>query len=104
MPLIVAGDDRTEARRLQRLAANKKLRRIYLGIYTDDTVQPIESIVRREIFALCALIARNSIISHRSALEGGRPTAAGYVFLTGPSRRDFDLPGVRLRMTKGAAP
>lgn len=104
MPLIVAGDNKTEARRLQRLATKKQLRRIYPGIYTNDTVQPLESIVRREIFALCALIAHGSIISHRSALEGGRPTAAGYVFLTGPNRRDFDLPGIKLRMTQGIGP
>jgi Fic/DOC family len=80
------------------------VRRIYAGIYTDDTVQPLESIVRRELLALCALITRGGIISHRSALEGGRPTAAGNVFLTGTNRRDFDLPGVKLRMAQGAGP
>lgn len=37
-------------------------------------------------------------------LEGGRPTAAGNVFLTGANRRDFELPGARLRMAKGAGP
>jgi hypothetical protein len=104
MPLVVAGDDRTKARRLQRLAEHGQLRRIYAGIYTDDLVQPLESIVRRELFALCSLIAHGSIISHRSALEGRRPTAAGNVFLTGPNRRDFDLPGVKLRMAQGVGP
>lgn len=104
MPLVVAGTNRALARRLQRLAQQGKLRRIYAGIYTDDLVQPLESIVRREIFALTALIAPGSIISHRSALDGGRPTAAGSVFLTGPGRRDFALPGVTLRMIHGPGP
>jgi hypothetical protein len=67
-------------------------------------VQPLESIVRRELFALCSLVASGSIISHRSALEGGRPTAAGNLFLTGANRRDFELPGVKLRMAKGVGP
>ncbi len=104
MPLVLAGEDKTEARRLQRLARKGQLRRIYPGIYTDDLVQPLEAIVRRELFALSSLIARGSIISHRSALDGGRPTAAGSVFLTGPNRRDFSLPGVKLRMVQGPGP
>jgi hypothetical protein len=104
MPLVVAGDDRTLARRLQRLAQQGRLRRIYSGIYTDDLVQPLEAVVRRELFALSSLIAHGSIISHRSALEGERLTAAGNVFLTGPNRRDFSLPGVTLRVAQGAGP
>lgn len=104
MPLVFAGEDKTLARRLQRLASQGKLRRVYAGIYTDDLVQPLESVVRRELFGLTSLIARGGIISHRSALDGGRPTAAGNVFLTGPNRRDFSLPGVTLRMVQGAGP
>ena len=104
MALVVTGQEKTEARRLQRLAAAGQLRRIYAGIYTDDLSQPLESIVRRELFALCPLVAPGSIISHRSALEGGRPTSTGNLFLTGSNRRDFELPGVKLRMTKGAGP
>ena len=104
MPLVAAGKDRTEARRLQRLAEQGQLRRIHVGIYTDDLVQPLESVVRRELYALCALVARGSIISHRSALESKRPTAAGNVFLTGPYRRDIDLPGMKLRIAQGPEP
>ncbi len=104
MPLAVAGSDKTEARRLQRLTAQGQLRRIHLGVYTDDLVQSLESIVRRELYALCALIAPGSIISHRSALESRRPTAAGNVFLTGPYRRDINLPGVKLRIAQGPGP
>jgi hypothetical protein len=104
MALQLAAEDRSEARRLQRLAATGKLRRIYVGVYTDDLVQPLESIVRRELLALCSLVAPGAIISHRSALEGGRPTPAGSLFLTGANRRDFALPGVKLRITNGPGP
>jgi hypothetical protein len=104
MTLQVAADNKTEARRLQRLASAGKLRRIYAGVYTDDLVQPMESIVRRELFTLCSLVAPGAIISHRSALEGGRPTPAGSIFLTGANRRDFELPGLRLRLVQGAGP
>jgi hypothetical protein len=104
MPLILAGDNRTQARRLQRLAKQGRLRRIHHAVYTDDLVQPLESLVRREFYALCAVVARGSIISHRSALESRRPTAAGSVFLTGAYRRDINLPGVKLRITQGPGP
>jgi hypothetical protein len=96
--------DRTEARRLQRLAQEGQLRRVYRGIYTDDLTQPLGTIVRRELLALCALIAPGCIISHRSALEGNRVTARGDTYLTGPNRRDFDLPGVKLRVAQGHGP
>ena len=104
MAMRLAADDKSEARRLQRLATAGKLRRIYPGVYTDDLVQPLESIVRRELFALCSLVAPGAIISHRSALEGGRPTPGGNLFLTGANRRDFELPGVKLRVVQGAGP
>jgi len=104
MALVLASEDRAQARRLQRLAAAGELRRLYPGVYTDDLVQPLESIVRRELLALCSLVAPGSILSHRSALEGGRLTAAGNLFLTGANRRDFELPGVKLRMAKGVGP
>ncbi|HSY07962.1 MAG TPA: Fic family protein [Steroidobacteraceae bacterium] len=64
----------------------------------------MESIVRRELLALCSLITPDSIISHRSALSGGIPTPAGSLFLTGPYRRDFSLPGVKLRVAQGHGP
>jgi len=41
MALRLAVEDKSEARRLQRLATAGKLRRIYAGVYTDDLVQPL---------------------------------------------------------------
>jgi hypothetical protein len=64
----------------------------------------LETIVRRELYTLCSQVTPGSIISHRSALESRRPTAAGNLFLTGPYRRDIDLPGVKLRIAKGPGP
>ena len=103
MPLVVAGEDKAEARRLQRMAGHGQLRRIYQGIYTDDLTQPIETITRRELYSLCALIAPGSIISHRSALGKG-PTSGGNYYLTGRYRREIELPGVRLRIGEGPGP
>lgn len=103
MPLVLAGEGRAEARRLQRMAAAGQLRRIYHGIYTDDLVQSLETIVRRELYAICALVAPESIISHRSAFEI-RPTTVGTYFLTGKYRREVQLPGVKLLIAEGPGP
>ena len=67
-------------------------------------MQPLESLVRRELYALCSIVAHGSIISHRSALASRRPTAAGNVFLTSAYRRDINLPGVKLRIAHGSGP
>jgi len=103
MGLIVAGDDRTEARRLQRMADEGRLRRIYSGIYTDDLNSPIETVTRRHLNELCSLVLPGCIVSHRSAIEQ-RPTAGGQYFVTSPYRRDFELPGVKVRALKGPGP
>jgi hypothetical protein len=100
MTILVAGKDRSDARRLQRLAEQGQIRRLYQGIYTDDLLQPLETIARRELLILCALIVPGSIISHRSALHT-KPTPGGNIYLTGPYRRDIELPGMRLRIAAG---
>jgi hypothetical protein len=59
--------------------------------------------LRRELLSIIATLAPNAIVSHRSALESG-VTPAGEVHLTGPYRRDIELPGVKLRIRKGPGP
>ncbi|HEY0942335.1 MAG TPA: hypothetical protein VGE08_19745 [Steroidobacter sp.] len=88
---------------MQRRAEQGELRRIYKGIYTTDLVQPMETIVRRHLYELCAILTTDSIISHRSALEA-KPTAGGNYYLTGSYRRDIQLPGVKLRIAEGKGP
>jgi hypothetical protein len=101
--LLIAGQDRANARQLQRRAEQGKLSRIHAGIYTDDLTQPIETIVKRELYALCAAIAPGAIISHRSALEN-KPTPGGNFYLTSDYRREISLPGTTLRITQGSGP
>lgn len=104
MALISApAGDRNESRRLQRLAAAGRLRRLYSGLYTDDLVTPLEALVRQELLGVLASVAPNAVISHRSAIEM-QPTLAGDLFLTGNSRRTVDLPGLRLRIEPGPGP
>lgn len=104
MPIVLAPlNDTAAARQLQRRAQTGKVRRIYQGIYTDDRSTPLEVVVRRELLSIIAALAPDAIVSHRSALESG-VNPAGEVHLTGPYRRDIELPGVTLRIRKGPGP
>jgi hypothetical protein len=104
MPLTVTrADDRGAARATERLAQAGKLRRVYAGVYTDDLTTPLEVIVRRELFAICAILEPHGVISHRSAFEL-RPTPKGTFFLTGPYRRSIKLPGLELIVARGPGP
>jgi len=105
MALIVTRQaDRAEARRVERRAQAGELRRLYAGIYTDDLTAPLETVARRELFSLCALLAPGAIVSHRSAIDL-RPTSAGDLFLTGPYRRDLlNVHGLSLRVIRGPGP
>jgi hypothetical protein len=90
-------------RQLRRQAEAGKLRRLYSGVYTDDLKSPLASVARREAFGLAAVLAPGAIISHRSALDSG-VSETGTIHLTGPSRYDYELDGLSLRVHKGPAP
>ena len=89
--------------RLARLQRDGRLRRLHEGVYTDDLESPPESVVRREIVSILAILVPDAVVSHRSALESGF-TATGDLFLTGTYRRRLALPGVTLRIEQGAGP
>ena len=97
------GADPATRTRLARQQREGRLRRLHEGVYTDDLVSPPETIVRREVLSLLAILVPDSVVSHRSALESGF-SAAGDLFLTGPYRRRLVLPGMTLRIEKGAGP
>jgi hypothetical protein len=47
-----------------------------------------------------ALYAPGGVVGYRTAIEG-KPTADGTVFLSGPTLRRIDLPGLRVRVVPG---
>lgn len=89
-----------EQRQVNRQAAAGDLRPIYAGIYTDDPVTPMDAIIRRELYSLCAILAPEALISHRSALESTFSPAGDY-FLTGSYRRVIGLGNLRLKIFDG---
>lgn len=80
-----------------------KIRRIRRGIYTTNLAEPLEAVVKRNLWPVIALVVPNGIVSHRTAIEG-RPSAGGVVVVTGKYNRVIDLPGLKIRQLRGPGP
>jgi len=102
-----------EDRRVRRGAAAGKLRQIARRVYTTNLRDPMEDVVRRNVWQILGKLFPGAVISGRSAALAmpahhadtpGRRTSPGYVFLTGPSRRRLSLPGIEVRVARGPGP
>jgi len=81
----------------------KELRPLGLKLYTSNFTDDDETIVRRNLWRVVGLLTPGSVISYRTALAG-KPSEDHSVFLVGDSNYIRDLPGLRLRVSKGPGP
>ena len=96
-----SGDEAAD-RQVRRLAEADTLRRILPRVYTTNLRDPLEAIVRRNIWQILGRLQPGAVISARSAAlampayskdAAGHDQTPGFIFLTGPSRRSLSLPG-----------
>jgi hypothetical protein len=100
--VIFGTSEAREAKRLRRLLQSKKVRRIASRIYTTNLADPPETIIRDNVWAIVGHLFPNTVISHRTALEGGA-SKSWQIFLTGPYPRKMKLPGLTVTVLKGPA-
>ncbi len=99
--IIFSSSDPNVSRQITALEKEGKLKKIAPRIYTSNTLDSIENIVKRNIINIIAWRYPNAVISHRSAKEM-RPTPNGSFFLTTTqSRKITDLPGITIILQKG---
>lgn len=105
LPEILISDDTdpVAARRIRRLAAAGRLRRLYAGIYTSNLDGPPEAIVLRHWQAIVGHLLPGGVISHRSAFDG-KPHQGTLVITRGKTRRDLELPGLTVQVVPGPGP
>lgn len=105
LPELVLSDDAdpTVARRIRRLAAAGRLRRLYAGVYTSNLDSPPEAVVLRHWQAIVGHLLPGGVISHRSAFDG-KPHAGSLVITRGKTRRDLELPGLTVHVVPGPDP
>lgn len=80
-----------------------KLKKIAPRLYTSNTIDSAENIIKRNLIDILVWRYPNAVISHRSAKEM-RPTPSGEFFLTTTqNKRITDLPGITINLLKGPA-
>lgn len=80
-----------------------RLRRIAPRLYTADLESSPADIVRRNLYPILAHDYPGAVLSHRTALEGGL-SSDGSIFISYKYTRRVELPGVTVRLLKGAGP
>lgn len=101
--VIVDEGDPAAARRIRRLAAEGRLRRLHAGVYTSNLDAPLESIVLRHWQPIVGHLLPNGIISHRSAFDG-KPHGGTLSITRGKTRRTLKLPGLTIHVLPGPGP
>ena len=101
--VIVDEGDPAAARRIRRLAADGRLRRLHAGVYTSNLDAPMESIVLRHWQPIVGHLLPGGIISQRSAFDG-KPHEGALSITRGKTRRTLKLPGLTIHVLPGPGP
>lgn len=101
--VIFSSSDRRQSKVISRLLEKNLIRRIAPRIYSGNSYDAPEAIIRRNIFNILGNLYPGAMLSHRSALEF-KPTATGNIFLTYTYTKKIQLPGVSIHFLEGAGP
>ncbi len=103
MDRILLAKDSNQAKQLSRLYHQKKVRRIYRGIYTDNLKDSIAEIVRRHWMKIVSHIVPEGILTFRTAVDLKPIPFHGQlvVFITSSYSKTISLDGLLIKVTKG---
>lgn len=88
---------------LSRQFKDKKLRRIYHGIYSNDFESPVEQLVQKNWMEIVLFIVTKGILSHRTAVDL-KPFPfenQSIVFITSSYTKTINLPGLIIKIYQG---
>lgn len=100
--VILSSSDPKISKQISKLQKAGTIRKIAPRIYSPNLVEPVEAIIKRNLFLILGNLYPGTILSHRSALEF-QPTKTGQLFLTTSYTKKVTLPGVTLQFLEGAA-
>lgn len=95
--------DSRNATAVSRAAARGEIRRIRRGLYTTDTVTPLDALVRQHLWEIARLVAPGSVIAYRTAIELA-PSPSGVVHLVGPNEKRLAIHGTKIWIHAGPGP
>lgn len=88
---------------VSRALAEGLLRQLGPKLYTRNLTEEPERLVRRNAWQIVAAYEPGALIADRTAIENA-PARDGSVFIVSDRKRDIELPGLKIRPRKGAAP
>lgn len=95
--------DASVSQAVSRGVAAGRIRRLAPRLYTGNTADPPDEVVRRNRWQVVGLLYPGAVVSHRTAFLGG-PASDGTVFLTGDYNRLQELPGLTISLRSGPGP
>lgn len=101
--VIFGTSDKKISAYISRMHKQRMIRRIAPRLYTSNHTDPVEDIVRRNLFIILGSLYPGALISHRTAFEF-MPTPKGHIFLTYKYTRKVKLPGITIRFLEGPGP
>lgn len=101
--VICSSQDPKVSKQIRKLLKAGLIRKIAPRIYSSNLQEPIEDIIKRNIFQILGQLYPGTLMSHRSALEF-QPTKTGQVFITSSYTKKISLPGITLQFLKGPLP
>jgi Fic family protein len=101
--VICSSQDATISKQITKLVSSGVIRKIAPRVYSSNLDEPIEAIIRRNLFQILGTIYPGTTLSHRSAFEF-QPTKTGQIFLTTSYTKKVKLPGITIHFLSGPSP
>jgi len=98
--IIFGSSDTRISKQISKLEKDGKIRKIAQRLYSSNLTDPIEDIVRRNLFHILSKLYPFAVLSHRSAFEF-KPTNSGQIFLTYKYTKKVTLSGITIQFLKG---
>ena len=101
--VICSSQDSKISKQITKLLSAGVIRKIAPRVYSSNLEEPIEGIIRRNLFQILGTLYPGTILSHRSAFEF-QPTKTGQIFLTTSYTKKVKLPGITIQFLSGPSP
>ena len=101
--VICSSKDAKISKQITKLLSAGVIRKIAPRVYSSNLHEPIEGIIRRNLFQILGTIYPGTMLSHRSAFEF-QPTKTGQIFLTTSYTKKVKLPGITIQFLSGPSP
>ncbi len=101
---VVPAADQAQAQEASRAVKQGRARRIVPGLYTGNLDDSLDQVVRRNLHQIIGALYPGSVLSHRTAFQGGQP-GDGHIYATYKYKRNITLtPGVVIHFSEGPGP